>query len=141
MLLKWKVTLKKYRDMEMEIKLIIGSKLYKGLSLGKPTERMLRVEIDNMNVRLGHPLNLAVLFDKNVFTQLVDHKKEKLGYGTWGHIGGANLRFSDSDDNFYELAIIWHYINEKETIEESLNAALGTFDWLQAAHKWHISEF
>jgi hypothetical protein len=125
--------------MEIRINEIYSRKMFPGLIMGKAKLTDFAKSLEEMKERIEIKEFPTINTVELRWTDLLDNDGKRLGYGTYGHIAGAQIEIVEGEE-YYNFCIIFNYIQEIENLNEKINKIISEVNWKQLAFNWNIGD-
>lgn len=124
--------------MKLKINKIYSKNMFPDLILGEPKSGMYERSLEEIKNLLGDD-NPIINISEVKWVVIKESTKNKMGYGTWGHITGVDIQISEGFDN-YDFALIFNFYPELEKLEDVINKSVELVDWRNNSFKWDAGD-
>jgi len=124
--------------MKVKINEIYSKKMFSGLIMGKPKKGMYDKALKEIKQFLGNDIPL-INISETKWLDIKKSTKDKIGYGSWGHITGVKIQIKTEFDN-YEFSLIFNFHPEIEKLEDVINKSINLIDWKNNTLKWNAGD-
>jgi hypothetical protein len=124
--------------MKIKIRKLHSEEMFPDIIMGGPKEGMYEDSLERIKKIFQGNLPIFNLSETK-WLQLVDSQKGKIGYGTWGHITGAEVDVVDGT-TYHSLVIIFNFYSEVDNIQRKITEVISSIDYQNKAYVWDISD-